>query len=597
MAELFGVTSGSLLSQQQQAGFAFLRDEMTGLRSGTTSASELSWAGVGCTSHHKLDSATLADVPNSDLVVTWIGAKPTAGLDFIAQTVQSGRFERLWELEPRFAACVLDRKHHTLSLISDRFGLIPTYFALVGGCLVFGTKLHSLPRTGLVNWRLDPLSVADLLTFEHLTGNRALFQNVEVVPAASILTFHDGTMKRCSYRPPPREPRKTTVREAADQMFTALFKAVHDQTSEADAVKITLSGGLDSRALLGCAHRTGRRLTTCSFGLPGCRDLIYAQAMAKKLDIPNTSVETDGTFLTKWLRYGAYVTGSTVGCMHFHILALGELLTDGEVVLDGMGGDAFTGAHLKLSMYRARDSQRAVDALFHQRASACRSASELSEILDPDFARDLSYDPKDAIRVHFRDRGGKQLWRECHAFDIAERQRRFVQIGPSLMQPLCQVRTPFYSNGFLDVADDLGPRELFEQRAYLRMQAKHLRDLASCSDTARGIPLTWPHSLRFGKKVYDALSRRSKGLLPGWPRSTSATTNYRAWFATTLRPLLMEHLSDAAGLLTGIVRKGVAERLIREQTSGQSDHSAKFGCLLALAMASNLRKSESIRFP
>jgi asparagine synthase (glutamine-hydrolysing) len=363
-------------------------------------------------------------------------------------------------------------------------------------------------------------------------------------------------------------------------------------------VSVTLSGGLDSRAVLHCAHALGKPIRAYSFGLPRCRDLVFARRQAEILGVPLTAVEVDGSFLPAWLRFGVYQTGGMIGCMHFHILALAERLAGSELVLDGQGGDAWTGAHLKGPMFRRGNVESAARRLHRMRASGWNRPSKWDSLLQPDLGQAVRRaDPLEAVRGHLRGLAPADRWKGCHAFDILERQRRFIQFGPHLLQPMTHVAIPFCSNAFVEAAASLSPRELLGQRAYIAMHVEYLRDLAGVPDSARGLPLTVPRPIRFAKKVYDHAARRSRRL-PIFPRGLRApTTDYANWFRASLNPLLRERLLDGAPILHDVFRPEALQLLVSEHESGRADHGSKFGCLIALSVWRDLLKSPPPAIP
>ena len=239
---------------------------------------------------------------------------------------------------------------------------------------------------------------------------------------------------------------------------------------------------------------------------------MIARELARRAGVPHAERSLEGSFLVEWLDHGVEITGGMVSCTQFHILSLADLLSgEADVVLDGLGGDALLGAHLKPAMIMAKRPGTAMAALYRQRATVFATDAERREIFSPDFLANEPYDPIDALREHFQTAASVSPWWGCHRFDLLERQRRFIQFGPHQLRPLLRVETPFYWKPLVDLATSLPLRFLFGQRAYLRMHARHLAELAAVRDTGRGLPLSSPFAVRFGKQVLDAVCRRARG--------------------------------------------------------------------------------------
>lgn len=578
-------------------GFERVRDDLLGFRLGSTEQALTTFAGVGTVSRHILDQTTIIHEDKSGVVCAWVGASPDANgpsiLD-IARAVIDGDPSELARLRASFAVFVHDPSTRNSWLVSDRYGHCPVYYTDSGETLAFCTKFLPLFRAGLAEWRWNPVALIDLVTFEHVTGDETLSKGVRLLPAATVLRFRDGRRELSSYWRPEFEPGSEKTRAVVDRLYHALVESTRERVGDADSVAVTLSGGLDSRALLNCANELGSRVRTFTFGLPGCRDDVIARRLADKLHVPHTFVSADGSHLDRWLDHAVYVTGGMVGAIHFHIMTLTETLMEaGEtVVLDGLGGDALTGGHLKPQMVLTRSPDRAVELLFRQRATGWRNAAD---ILHPDVLAGLDYDPRDAIRRHMPGHGQAPAWHGCHYFDLLERQRRFIQYGPQLFDSFLAVRTPFYGNCFYDACLRFTPWQLAEQRAYLLMHRNHMRGLACVPDALRNIPLTRPPSVRFGKKVVDALFRR----LPGAIRQVVdagdvPTTNYAGWLRGLLAGDLGRGLLSDLARVGPLLREDEMKRVVASHQCSVADWSGKLGVALALGACARNTRAEGI---
>jgi len=530
------------------------------------------WASLCAMALHTNDPARL--VRNGAGAEAVIGNPPEGSLDSPDPL----------RVRPPFAAVTLDRRQRRLTLASDPFGLHPVYYAAEGESLVFCTKLNPLLRSGLVDWSFDPAALVDFFTYEHVTGHRTFADGVRVLPPGTVLQFHDGRVTLTPYR----EWRFGTSERGdrarvADRLFEALRAAVARSFEPGQRVAVTLSGGLDSRALLGCAVSVGGcRLRTYTFGTHGCPDVTLARRLARVCGVPNVTVHTDGRYLQRWIDHGVYVTGGMVNCIHYHILSLAATLrVEADVVLEGLGGDALTGGHLRPGMRHVGSKDALARAVYRLRATAWPTRRVLASILRPEVMDATRYDPHDAVRPHFEAPAIRCAWMGCHHFDLDERQRRFIQYGPHLLRPLVNVQTPFYDPEVTAILSELPASEMAGQLAYLAMHRRCLPALAQVPDALRGLPVSWPDSVRLGKRVFDAGRRRLPGpvrrLLGG---SSDLPTDYAGWLRGQLRNLVVDRLLDPRTPLADYVQLPEARRLVDQHINGSSDHTTKIGCLL-----------------
>lgn len=536
MPELFGVFGREPFGERESEAVEAMERELQGLGPGRVSSAELADGRVGVMSRHGFDYVKIERVDDPPLTVAWVGTPPQRSgrtVADVARAVVADRAEALGDMEPRWACVIGSERDRTWWIVSDRHGLCPLYYARVGTGLAVATKVAPLVRSGLVPYRLDPVALIDLVTFEHVTGDRTLVEDVKLVPAAAVLRLRNGHLRSSSSWASPTLPGREDggARVTAADLYEGLRAGVQAAVSGAGAsskLAVTLSGGLDSRAVLGAAIGCGARPTTFTFGQPGCRDMRFARLAADAAGVDHVEVPIDDAFLCAWLDHAIAVTGGTVGAVHFQIMSLAKALAGAtHVVLDGMGGDALTGAHLKPGMLLGRGLDRAVDAIYRQRATAAATPAERAAVLAPELLAEARYDPREAVWRHMAlERRGAE-WRGCHRFDLFERQRRFVQLGTQLLQPLLGVETPFYATSFYDRAIRMTRWQLAEQRLYLEMHARHLGPLAKVADAARGLPLTTPQPLRLAKKLLDVAGRRVG--VSRWRRPEPATTDYETW--------------------------------------------------------------------
>lgn len=588
MPELCGICSTDELSPDQKAGWARMRDAL--LQSGESQVEndERSWTAVAVVAHHRHDTATII-YPKGYASCALIGINTVVHgcsgsfKEFTMPDLNDDRF--FTSFQPPFAVCLLDAKSRTARVIGDPYGLLPLYYACHAGVLVFCTKLGPLLKSGLVQWKLDPKAIIDFFTYEHLTGDRTLADTVHVLPPGTIVLFEHGRSHLQSYFPEVAENadwRTASSDAVADKLYYELSRSVAVSMADCSRVAITLSGGLDSRALLGCAVKHRPDLRTYTFGGPDCRDVQYARRLADICGVPHTTLDIDGSCLHQWLDHGVHVTGGMVSCTQYHILQLADVLdAEADVVLDGLGGDALTGGHLTWTMINTRSVDVAIYAVYNLRATGWATLEARCQLFENDFFEQTDYDPTNAVRKHFEHLTDRPVWWGCHRFDLLERQRRFIQFGPHQLRGLLDVRTPFYASRLVEFTKSLPAKYMLGQRSYRRMHIKHLPATAAVPDSTLGLPLSWPISVRFAKHAFDFVCRRlpepMRHIIPG---SNKSPTNYAVWFRTSLRSFIENRLCEPNSGLDGIIRQKEIKRIIHEHMSGVCDHTNKIGCLL-----------------
>lgn len=196
-----------------------------------------------------------------------LGAILARGLDALA------------ELDGEWQLVLWDARERRLTLANDRFGGLALYwggapsgFAFAGGVRGVLAGLP-LPRDP------DATAIREAVTFGgYRTGDRTNVASVKMMPGGSLLEVRDNSpslRRYWSWRSiaPVERGTKDLVPEVAGLFRRAMARRLDGSTRPGQ----TLSGGLDSRAILAAAHERTSRWTAITYGLPGCDDAIYAE--------------------------------------------------------------------------------------------------------------------------------------------------------------------------------------------------------------------------------------------------------------------------------------------------------------------------------
>jgi hypothetical protein len=556
---------------------------------------------IGTLTYRPNEQVALAKTENGKYAAAWVGTLPGMAQKSIDTAETLGNLllkrsaESLQNTPPAWAGCVFDQQTRCCWLVGDSCRLQPIYYSQQNDALIFCSKITALLRSGLVDWNLNRQALLDFFTYEHVLGDKTFADNISVLPPASVLYFENGSISVSSYADESGEgPNKElSCHDVAETLYEELAHSVQQSLQKIPLAAITLSGGLDSRAIFGCALKASSELKAYTFGQPGSLDIAIAKELADRSGVTHTALHVDGSFLPEKIDYAVNITGGMIAATHFHITALADRIaaeTDG--VLDGLGGDALTGGHLSIPMFAARKPQRAADILYRSRATVCNTSQHRNDLFEPAFLEEIDYDPRQALSRHFENLGDLPPWWGCHRFDLLERQQRFIQFGPHLLRPQIDVATPFYSPPLLKSIKQAPVSSLIEQRAYLKVHARFLPELAPVPDDKRRLPLSSPQSLRFAKRLCDFAGRRIPGPLrlsvnpPNPP-----PTDYAHWFRTNLRTFLEQRLLDDTLVFDGILRRRAVEKIVQDHLSSRCNNSSAIGCLLSLASWLNMVKS------
>ena len=175
------------------------------------------------------------------------------------------------KLDGMFAFAIFDRVQGELTLVRDRFGVKPLYYAFAGGSLIFASEIKAVLASGLVDAELNPGALVEYFTFQNLYDRQTLFDGVKLLEPGEFLTVRPD-----SWRVP--EPTRyhqgfaavdtsiTDPAAASEMVADAFAKAVKRQLISDVEVGSYLSGGMDSGSIVAVAGRSIPRLLTFTGG-------------------------------------------------------------------------------------------------------------------------------------------------------------------------------------------------------------------------------------------------------------------------------------------------------------------------------------------
>ena len=212
-------------------------------------------------------------------------AAPDAASRWLAMHERSAP-EALARLDGSFAVVLHDTRAGAVTLVSDRFNSRPLYYHAGADVLAFASQAGLLLRLSGTPRRLDPLGVAQFLAFQAMVDERTFLADIRALPPSSQLDYPKGPSPPRRYwhwRPPEDEGHP--VRTHAERLMEPLVGATARMVEDGRGLALLLSGGLDARAVVGCATQPLAAVTLADFDNT---EVGLARAIAGARDFPFT---------------------------------------------------------------------------------------------------------------------------------------------------------------------------------------------------------------------------------------------------------------------------------------------------------------------
>lgn len=247
-----------------------------------------------------------------------------------------------------FSAVVYHPEAGKIRFITDPFGLKNLYVR-TGSFPAWSAEQKSFLRMPGQPPVFDADCLREFLEYGYPLRNRTWFQGVELLEPGALLTYDLKSGKWMMQRyfevenQNPRSPDPSW--DAAVAELGGLFrKAVSLRSSDNRRTGLTLSGGLDSRAILAALPKRISEPETVTFGKPGCTDAKLAKAVCAVRGTPNTFVPLGGQGWLEDRKTGVLLTDGQINILDLHGLeSLPVIEAKMDICLNGFLGDALLG--------------------------------------------------------------------------------------------------------------------------------------------------------------------------------------------------------------------------------------------------------------
>jgi asparagine synthase (glutamine-hydrolysing) len=490
-----------------------------------------------------------------------------------------------------YAAAFWDPANRQLTLINDRLGLYPLYWAEVGGSLLFASGVRALLSDPGLPRRIDALAIEQFLTFDHVLGTCTLLEDVQLLSPGSIMTWQEGRRQQQSYWQ-PRHPTSYALRPETDWMdglIHHLRQAVRRQAPSGDRSGILLSGGLDSRVILAFLAEDGppRGFTALTFGIPGCDDVRYAEALARVAKVPHYFYELKPDWLLHLADEAVRLTDGLGNIVNMHALATARQESQqARVVYKGFLGDAMMGfglRHFHWARYAADQIAEAHMQTLRDRGVVTFDTHERRELLSEPFQAHVGDGLMQSYAAVMAESDSPDLADQRIVYDFRQRVPRMTLNGVEALRGHVLVRMPFADNDLVEYSLAIPPGLRYERRLIKNAFIRDFPAYAQITSTETGLPLM--DNLTTVRRQAENWTRwHVRRVVKGvrYPHHRPYK-DYANWFRAGLRPWIEGTLLERRALERGYFKPETVRRLVAQHMAG-ANHTVQLGALMTIEL-------------
>jgi len=200
-----------------------------------------------------------------------------------------------------FTIGVWDRRLRTLTLMRDRLGIKPLYWAKFGSLFLFGSELKALRACPEWSPRLNYSAVAAFMRHGYVPAPYSIYSGISKLEPGCILTLPWGGElqinkfwdARMVAREGLADPFQFSDKETTDRLESLLLDSIRRRLVADVPVGAFLSGGIDSStvvALMKVASANLVRTYSIGFDVSGYDEVPHAAAVARHLRTEHTEL-------------------------------------------------------------------------------------------------------------------------------------------------------------------------------------------------------------------------------------------------------------------------------------------------------------------
>lgn len=394
-------------------------------------------------------------------------------------------------LNGAFCVAIFDLNLNKLFVFNDRSGLYPHYYHCSAGRFIFSAEIKGILCDSSVPKVLDWVALAQFVRFQRLLGTRTFFEDIHVLPYGSLLVLdiNTGAMDVNHYwdfDQIPEWPANATFDDAVEETSRLLQEAVKRCLQGDYQLGVYLSGGLDSRTILGIASAVKPGILSLTYGVPNCWDAIYAQRIARKCKSPHYFISVEnGKWIPDYVDFHLEMTEGFITWTHCHpSLSLTPAREILNVNLSGFNGDQVLGGRsLTYSplVYYAPDDQAFLVHIFHylNQFYAWPGVREGEErlLFNPDVFTKVQGLAFESLKKELTRFAQFPLQKRIEYFTAINQGARLTNMNEVFKRSYFEVRYPFCDNDFMDFVYSIPGEYRMNDKLYLAVVNKVIPEL------------------------------------------------------------------------------------------------------------------------
>jgi len=220
------------------------------------------------------------------------------------------------KLSGNYNICCFNSESRKALLFNGRFGMLPLFYYINNGYLIFSSKLNPIIKSGMVNVDWDHLTQLEQIIFNYPVSDHSLIVDVKTLRAGSMIKVNKDKLDVQEYWSVSelfaRTPlaRKESFEAVYNGFENAIIRGINLFEEESRKKALSLTGGWDGRLGLSYLLKNGlsEKLIMYSFGAKESPDVQIPDSISKQLGIPYYQILLNNFYVENEFLTNAYDT-------------------------------------------------------------------------------------------------------------------------------------------------------------------------------------------------------------------------------------------------------------------------------------------------
>jgi asparagine synthase (glutamine-hydrolysing) len=493
-----------------------------------------------------------------------------------------------------FNIVVNDKGRDRVIVANDRYGLRPLFYYNNQDYMLFSTQMLPLLVDGSFNKELNWETVAEFFALGIPFGGKTLIDRIFMLSPATIVIYQASQLIFNNYwrfRYQRVWDKEALFRELSDRFIKAVDRFINDSHEDAN-IGLLLSGGFDSRAVLGAITRP---VKTFTFGCSNCPEMRIARRVAKKAHVENEPFILEPESFLRWGNIGIQLIGWKVLFNHFFNLQILDRIQNSDIGVLAHGfafGELLGGQKLDRELFDIKGLDELTDYTYMKKNFGF-SEEMMSRLFLPEYYEKV------------RGKARRSLERELHGIDedslpdIYEHLIFHTDVQGVLGIPACmgiaiEEISPLYDNSLMDTILKIPPEYRYRHKFYLDFFRRTFPTLSAVPYLTTGISLRYPICVQLlcsrWMEYYRGGMRRALNLFKKITRVSiedkSGKPDLDEWIRSKseIRTYIEQILLDEKALCKKFFNERYIKEIIERHMSYERDYNPQIFILLSFEL-------------